>query len=230
MATKLAKSLRKRINLLTFFAHRRLYGFDVPEQPHFDPDSTAYFVAALDRCQRYLEYGSGGSTVLAAEKGKPMTSVDSDPIFLDSVVSKIRDRGCLSPDTQQFLHADIGLTKEWGKPLFTQHSRKRLNRWRAYSEAPWRQTTAHNPDLVLVDGRFRVASALCAIKHLSGHRKSWELLVDDYEYHGKYRYQAIEKFARLSGMVGRMAVFVERPDIDRAALESAINHFQRDPT
>ena len=70
----------------------------------------------------------------------------------------------------------------------------------------------------LIDGRFRVACALTTIKYLI-NRAFFEILVDDYAPRAEYR--EIEKYAELSSMQGRMAVFkpksaVNLDDIDRA--------------
>ena len=43
----------------------RMRKFDVPTEPHFDDASARYFRDQLARARNYLEYGSGGSTVLA---------------------------------------------------------------------------------------------------------------------------------------------------------------------
>ena len=38
----------------------RVRHVDVPSEPYFDEESTAYFRAQLERARNYLEYGSGG--------------------------------------------------------------------------------------------------------------------------------------------------------------------------
>lgn len=229
MANKLIKSIRKKKEQLKFLHIQRTQSFSIPDKPHFDKESTDYFLDALYNCEQYLEYGSGGSTILAATQNKPMVTVDSDPYFLNTVVSKLQKSGHHQPNRQHFLHADIGLTVKWGKPLFTRLTKRRKERWANYSEAPWHATTSR-PDLILIDGRFRVACALTSIKYLRNCRFPWQILVDDYNYRGKFRFREIEKFAQLKMMSGRMAVFEKKPDLDIKALESALAKYQKIPT
>jgi hypothetical protein len=84
--------------------------FDVPEEPYFDKESVPFFMSLIRHCRFYLEYGSGGSTIVAARLNKPFISVDTDRFFLKSIRKKI---GTLSPQ-QRLIHADIGLTGQWG--------------------------------------------------------------------------------------------------------------------
>jgi len=65
----------------------------------------------------YLEYGSGGSTYLAAKLKKTFITIDSDKIFLDAVRKKIIRDGIYDDESQTYCHANIGPTKEWGQPI-----------------------------------------------------------------------------------------------------------------
>ncbi len=80
------------------------------------------------------------------------------------------------------------------------------------------------PDLVLVDGRFRVACALTAIKNLYD-KFDFEILFDDYA--DREFYHAIEEFACLHDMHGRMAVFKQKL-VSMEDLDAAIERFSAD--
>lgn len=186
---------------------------DVPEFPHFDEESTAYFMDQLNNCTFYLEYGTGGSTVQAARKGISFVAVESDLSFMNSVQNKI---GQLRYD-QKLIAIDTGLTGSWGVPLFKTPKKSRQAKWRQYPAAPWTLITEQQPpDLILIDGRFRVACALTCIKH-TRHRSRMKLLIDDYD--DRPFYHIVERFARLTTTTGRMAVFGTAPfdadDLDR---------------
>ena len=56
-------------------------------------------------------------------------------------------------------HVDIGPLKEWGNPLNEESKFK----WHNYSEAIISVAKTNNIDLVLVDGRFRVACILTSL-------------------------------------------------------------------
>jgi hypothetical protein len=118
---------------------------------------------------------------------------------------------------QTLIDIDIGLTGPWGAPVFKTPAKSRLSKWRQYPDAPWTLIAEQKlPDLILIDGRFRVACALTCIKHMS-RRAEMNLLIDDYV--DRPFYHIVERFARLKTMVGRMAVFSMAPfDVD------ALNH------
>lgn len=202
-----------------FLYRQRVVGFAVPERPDFDDVTIPLFLERLATARAYLEFGSGASTVLAAKRGVPFTSVETDKPFLNAVRAKVVAAGALDLSKQRFIHANIGLTENWGAPLFKTPTPERAARWRAYASAPW-TAGAPRPDFILVDGRFRVACALIAIQHLAD-AGDWELWLDDYD--GRDHYHVVEQFARLERMSGVTAIFKPRDGIDRAALAQAID-------
>lgn len=195
-------------DLLLFFLRRRFAAFDVPSAPFFDCDETVqWFLARLKTASRYLEYGTGGSTYAAAKLDVPFFAVESDPYFLRSVRNKIRQDGLARDDRQHFHYADIGLTGYVGYPFrHWRASPSRLERFRRYSDPPPACAAGGQlPDLVLVDGRFRVACALKALKLLKD-LDGWSIVFDDYV--NRPHYQVFGEFARIERYVGsRMAVF-----------------------
>jgi hypothetical protein len=201
---------------------QRLEGAPIPDRPHFDPGSMEYFLESLSRAKLYLEYGCGGSTVEAARQHKKFISVESDSFYLKSVVKKIENE--FGKVDGRFIHANIGLTEEWGWPLIKYPTWRRLQRWSNYAEAPWAFISASStPDLILIDGRFRVHCALYSIYKMQGH--DFEILIDDYADRNYYR--DVEKFARLEKMLGRMAVF--KPKVfDNEDIKRSIKQFARD--
>lgn len=202
-----------------FLASKRFTHFRVPDEPHFDNPSTKYFMEEVNKSSFYVEYGTGGSTVQVAKWKKPFIAVDSDKVFLDSVQRKL---GTLE-NNQHLIHVDVGITGPWGIPLFKKPKTNRLNKWKAYPEAPWKLITEDRfPDLILVDGRFRVACALTSIKHMSKQTNA-KLLIDDYA--DRPHYHVIQRFARLDAMVGRMAVFSFVPVANTALEDELQRHY-----
>lgn len=189
------------------FVRQRFLGFDVPDVPHFDSaDSTRWFIERLRTARRYLEFGTGGSTLQAAVLGVDFVAVDSDEYFLNAVRAKIRAAG-LERSGQVFRHADLGRVGPWGRPV-GRLTPRRLELFRRYSDVPPESLGDDTmPDLVLVDGRFRVACALkCLYKYRVFGQSGWQIVVDDYT--GRPEYQVLTRFARLE-LVGRMAVLSE---------------------
>jgi hypothetical protein len=124
---------------------------------------------------------------------------------------------------QTLIDIDIGLTGPWGVPVFKKPTKSRLSKWRQYPAAPWALITEEKlPELILIDGRFRVACALTCIKQMS-RRAETKVLIDDYM--DRPFYHIVERFAQLTTMVGRMAVFGMVP-IDAEALDRELeNHY-----
>lgn len=224
------RSFRIALKVPGILLKQRLVDFDVPSLPHFDSDETTrWFMSKLAESKMYLEYGSGGSTCLAAKNGIRFVSVDSDRFFLNSVKKKIIKEGINREADQVFHHADIGVTGGWGKPIILgEPSAARLEKFRRYSDFPKEIGSRFPlPDLVLVDGRFRVACALKTLKALQAE-KDWLLLVDDYV--NRPSYQVILEFGVLQGYVGRMAVFNGLLASSKGKLDAAIKHYEVDPS
>lgn len=156
----------------------------------------------------YLEYGSGGSTVMAGEMKAPFTvSVESDGTWLEALRTALEG----TPGRRILLHADIGPTGEWGNPVSEQHWR----RWQAYPLLGWKTCREQglSPDLVLIDGRFRVA---CLYATLLFAWPMTRILFDDYG--DRPNYHRVETFLKPVAMHDRMAEFVVPSSIDRDAV------------
>ena len=214
--------------LLQFLYVQRIKGFAVPSAPHFDSDeSTRWFEQKLRASTHYLEFGSGGSTYLAAKLNKSFVCIDSDRFFLRAVVQKITAHGAFDSAVQCYLPRQIGFTREWSQPvLWGSLGKNRLNQFKRYSDFPAESLQNNSyPDLILIDGRFRVACALKAISALQ-KQSGWTLIVDDYV--GRSEYEIITQFARLDFYVGRMAVFNVVAEFTETQIEQAIEKYELD--
>jgi hypothetical protein len=74
------------------------------------------------------------------------------------------------------------------------------------------------PDLVLIDGRFRVCCALTTLLKLKDRK--FKLLFDDYM--DRPHYNSVERFSRVKSTHGRM-VELEAIPFDEAELRQAID-------
>ncbi|MFN3575706.1 MAG: hypothetical protein ACK4TJ_01775 [Tabrizicola sp.] len=149
-----------------------------------------------------LEYGSGGSTfVAAASPGKHITSVESDPGWANRMreISAAHDL----PSPPSIVYVNIGPVGAWARALDHQH----LESFIGYAQSIWDSPGFKHPDVVLVDGRFRAACFMTA--YLNAERPI-TLLFDDYIK--RKEYHVIERLGKPSRMVGRMAVFYLRPE------------------
>jgi hypothetical protein len=182
--------------LLSFFYVQRVKGFETPTEPHMEPETVEFLTAALAKARFYVEYGSGGSTILADRMGVRTISVEGDPYYARAV------RKGLKGSTVTILSPRIGLTGPWGYPVFRKKKPRRLKRWDRYVQAPLREEP---PDLILVDGRFRVACALEAARFVRERGARATLIMDDYVR--RKRYHRVEQYLGAPRLIGRAAVF-----------------------
>lgn len=150
-----------------------------------------------------LEYGSGGSTVVASEmEGKTIYAVESDKQWAEN----LRTYLSASPKTRsnaEVIHVDIGPTKEWGHPSDMRHVRK----FPAYPFGFWMRDGAMAPEVILIDGRFRLA---CFYATALMTRQPVKVLFDDYG--DRPAYHAVEELFPVIEEIGRMAAFNVFPD------------------
>ena len=153
--------------------------------------------AAYGAAEVILEYGSGGSTALAAAMpGKRIFSVESDAAWAAGLGAWFAANPGASPVTLH--HADIGPTKDWGHPV----NAAAFRRWPLYALSVWDREDFVHPDVVFVDGRFRAACFLTTLFRIT---RPVTLLWDDYA--DRPAYHEMEDFAPRTGLIGRMAIF-----------------------
>lgn len=156
------------------------------------------------RADTILEYGSGGSTVMAAEMGnKTLFSVETDPVWADDISAYL---SAVHPEADIHVHhADIGPTKEWGLP----ENYSKLHAWKylRYSRSVWDRPDFKHPDLILIDGRFRIG---CFMVCLSRITRPVRILIDDFADRPFLR-DNVTRLMRPSFTIERMGVFDVEP-------------------
>ena len=187
-------------------ARKYLNGFTINSTPALDDKGLQFFRSAIKQSRIYLEFGSGGSTIVASTFVTKLVSVETDRVFAEAVRRAL-------PKTDAEIHLltpHIGITAEWGYPIFARPSPRRQARWKRLPTAPWNVLASDVPDLILIDGRMRVACALQSLLHVTDHTR---LLIDDYV--GR-KYEVIERFAELVALHGRAAEFRKRKQFNAA--------------
>lgn len=173
--------------------------------PHMSEPERACFGRHLTGVARYLEFGCGGSTVWAARAGvKRIVSVESDPDW----IAKCRKAPELKGTDASFVPIDIGETGAWGKPLDAAGA----EHWPDYSAAGWDLLPAP-PDLVFIDGRYRVACGLQAVLRIPPSAK---LIVHD--FWNRPSYYELLNFCDVVEHVDTLAVLSPRQHVDWKAL------------
>lgn len=168
--------------------------------PHMSELETERFVELLQVSKCYLEYGSGMSTLKAVELDIPkIFSVESSQLWIDGIKSKIEDMeydgNCI------LIKTDIGPVGKWGTPSF---DFKWKNYWQ-YPLAIWDyiKNDDASPDLILIDGRFRIACFLACFLYAD---KGTRILFHDYV--NRDCYHSIANLIKPELIIDSMAEFI----------------------
>ena len=133
------------------------------------PNANNFFIQNLKKSKFFFEYGTGASTLLADKLKKKYLSVELDKTFYNQIKKKIKEK-----DNIKFVN--IGPVGEFSYPLF-----KFKKKIKNYVEMINLCLDESNfPDLVLIDGRFRVACCLNLLKFEKIKKKKSTIIIDDY--------------------------------------------------
>jgi hypothetical protein len=178
--------------------------FEVPTES-MSGDILSERLIELSRGGSVLEFGSGGSTIVFARHCNTLISVESD-FFFARKLKKIT-KGF---SNTEILWANIGPTRSFGNPI---RFSKRIfrSKWISYAQRPW-ACQNRNIDLVFIDGRFRVSSAMQCYLNIES---KFILVFDDYFSRAEYHF--VELF------LGK-----PREKIGDSALFEIPNHSQRE--
>ncbi|MEE1921400.1 tetratricopeptide repeat protein [Pseudomonas sp. 148P] len=178
-----------------------------PETPFEEPQLTfpaevARYVRTLySEASVILEYGSGGSTILAGRMpGKTVITVENDLRWAKGMQRWIEGADLASPPR---IHAvDVGQTGAWARP-------KDARAWKRFHQYPlqvWDEPFFEPPDVILIDGRFRIACFVTACLRVT---RPTIVLFDDYL--DRPHYHVVERLVKPTEYVGRMARFDVQP-------------------
>ena len=194
--------------------------------PHMTPEETMTFNKYLLHSTNYFEYGSGGSTYMAAglPNIKHMCTVEADETWIDEMKmtsDEVKHR--MENNTIQFYVIDINCDSTfWSYPKDV----SKKDEWSKYPSALTNYIRTHGmyPDFILVDGRFRVA---CVVKVLMELHDS-QPIIAIHDYADRECYHVVEEFMDVLEQVDSLVVFRARKDIDLGYLKYMYDHFVHD--
>lgn len=201
--------------MLSYFRSRDEDNLSTQEtlEPHMDVETLGVFRELVSKSRVYVEYGCGGSTAMAfRESAAKIISVDTDPWWVQFVFNFIPG----DASRLDACHVDVGEVDDWGFP------RSQDADGQVYCSWPWSRT--NSADLVLIDGRFRVA---CLMKTLLSAEVGTPIIFED--YHGRDFYNAVEKVALPRSRFGRSALFVVPASLDRNLADLVLKRHLKDP-
>ena len=185
---------------------------------HMSREEIAMLVRHAEGKTVAVEFGAGGSTMLlrACVTGE-VHSVESDARWIEVVSSST----ALAPPALSAWtphHIDIGQTGGWGYPM----SDEGRERYSDYSSAVF-DRIANAPELVLIDGRFRVRCALEVI------RRGIDATVFVHDFWTRPHYHVVLEFFDQVETAENAVVLRPRRGIDFERLNVMCQNTQFDP-
>lgn len=187
-------------------------------KPSMTADEQACYRSVLVGKSSLVEFGAGGSTAFAATCGiREILSIESDASWVEKLMASEDLRAFGDSVRFDLRHINIGPTADWGVPKDT----SAIRNWPKYWQGPWPRS---NVDVVLVDGRFRVA---CALYSALNTPAGTTFVIHD--FWNRPHYHDLLSFLQPICRADTMGVFVHRADFDAkqasaACLRFAFNH------
>ena len=205
--------------LLPFFLNRKMTAkerikkheryFDIKNSELLNGDNVL-FKKLLEEAKYYGEYGVGSTTIHALKKEKKIIAVDSSYAWINEVSKSV-----INSRTTDLKYVNLGKVEDWGYPLgYTKKENFKL-----YRNYIWQK--AEKPDLVMIDGRFRVACFLTSLRYANPKTK---IYFDDYLT--RPFYHVVEEFEVPIEETTRAAVFIVNGSYDIEKLDYLINKFE----
>lgn len=165
------------------------------------------FDTYVKNAEHYLEFGSGGSTIRVLQKSNAtIYSVESSLDWVKEM-SRYVLVNYWNKKRLFFHHVNIGKTEMWGFPA----SEDTKNLFPRYSSAIFDEIAPKKLDVVLVDGRFRVACVLRTILYLFPDENTTILVHDIWN---RKEYHIILDYMTVINRADTLGVFKIKKDID----------------
>ena len=164
-------------------------------RPLMSPNDTKVFSHFMKPENTYFEFGSGGSTNLASYyKLKKIYSVESDANWHNKL------KKILSNDII-YLTIDLKSNYAFGFP----GKGTTVENWKKYIQA---YKAEYNADIILIDGRFRVACGLDIFSKIK-----YDTLVLIHDYNDRKEYHILEKYYIKVKSWDALAAFFKNPNV-----------------
>ncbi len=194
-------------------------------KPYMKNDEIKLFQKYLLTSQRFLEFGSGGSTLYAIEQGVPqIMSLETDKSWLDKLQKDPQIQEKIKKSELELVFQDLFV--DWWKyvswaPESLPIPEELVEKWKNYSNLLLKKK--FNPDLVLIDGRFRVASLLKLY-----HTLSEKCIILFHDYSIRPQYHIVEDFFTPLELVNTLQVFRKKSieEVDLSKLPDLILSYE----
>jgi len=186
-------------------------------QPYFLENDKDMFYRYLDKASHYFEYGSGGSTFQAYIRNniKKIISVESDLEFLNNFKKTMNlSKQSENKDKINFHYCDMKTSpNNWGYP----GTDSSLDDWIKYSNVitTLDSNLLSKLDLILIDGRFRVACCLKLYQYINNNC----LIVFDDFLNRPYYHIVLDYFEIIDKTSDNIMVVLKKKNGDNPSLE-----------
>jgi len=173
------------------------------------PAEAEVFRRRVGAARCYLEYGCGGSTVEAVKLCRgALRSIDTDATWISRLRENTQVAEAVSSGRLIFQHIDVGAIGAWGTPATEQ----KIRNWPLYPVGPF-LTHDLEFDLILVDGRFRLATLYaCAVLARD------DVTIICHDYARRHQYSGAEKYFDTIESADTLVVLKKRPRVNLRAL------------
>tara|TARA_Y100000385_G_C13044260_1_gene616718 strand:- start:805 stop:1437 length:633 start_codon:yes stop_codon:yes gene_type:complete len=209
------------IKLIIFFLVIKLLFKDNIEkmEPLLADNDITMFYKYLNKAKNYFEFGSGGSTFQANKRNniKKIYSVESDLSWHNKLKKTIK-----SKDKIKFIYNDLEtLPNSWGSP----GPKCSLSKKKKYSSQIEKiGDKAKKLDLILIDGRFRVA---CCLKSHKMINNNCLIAFDDF-LNRKYYHIVLKYFDIVEKTNDNRMVILKKKNIQ--VPDKLIKKYEKDPS
>jgi len=164
---------------------------------------------ALRESRYYGEYGVGASTTWVYRNfGCQIRAVETDAHWIELVATEAASPRC------EIVHVDVGPIRNWGFP----RTYASAEEFPQYFDAIFGEN--FSPDVILIDGRFRVACFLTSVKRA----KPGTIIIFD-DYPGRPHYHVVEEVLSPEKVGSRQAKFIVPASFDLARLDFLLDKF-----
>ena len=167
-------------------------------QPILSEKELEIFSYLMNPKNIYFEFGAGGSTNIASFYNMTVYSVESDKNWH----KKLKDDGI----NAIYITIDLKANGNGGNP----GRGTTVDDWKLYIQAYKKE---YNADIILIDGRFRVA---CALDIFSKIRNDAIVLIHDYF---RIEYHIVEDYYYKINQWDTLAAFIKKPNISSVPLD-----------
>lgn len=181
----------------------------------------ALLQSAIRSSDNYLEFGAGNSTCMAveAENIRNITVVESDSVFWkDQMLTMPSVEKAYETKRLKLILVDIGVTTHWGYPVDTSC----MNQWAMYHSFAFQLDASY--DLILVDGRFRVA---CILNACLSCAEGAQILIHD--FFNRPIYWVVRPFLKLEEQADTMGLFSIKKIRNSDLLKEYISIYEHTP-